>query len=158
MNDAGPSEHSIFQRILCGVDGTSASLVAVRQAMRLQHEGGALQLTAVANLAKAAHAGMAATHAAELLQGEAEAALAEAAQIATTATGKLVDGEPVAVLLREAEAQQATLVAVGTHGRGRAAGMLRAQEGLPARRGASRPLSVCRGARGHRTCWRDHVR
>jgi nucleotide-binding universal stress UspA family protein len=124
MNDAGPSEPSIFRRILCGVDGTPASLVAVRQAMRLQDEGGALQLTAVANLAKAAHAGMAATHAAELLQGEAETALAEAGEIAPAATGKLVNGEPVAVLLREAEGQQATLVAVGSHGRGRAAGML----------------------------------
>jgi universal stress protein A len=124
VNDAGPSEPSIFRRILCGVDGTPASLVAVRQAMRLQDEGGALQLTAVANLAKAAHAGMAAPHAAELLQGEAETALAEAREIAPAATGKLVNGEPVAVLIREAEVQQATLVAVGSHGRGRAAGML----------------------------------
>jgi nucleotide-binding universal stress UspA family protein len=124
MSHAGPSEHSIFRRILCGVDGTSASLVAVRQATRLLDEGGALQLTAVANLAKAAHAGMAATHAAELLQGEAETALTEAEQIAPTATGKVVDGDPVAVLLREAEAQQATLVAVGSHGRGRAVGLL----------------------------------
>jgi nucleotide-binding universal stress UspA family protein len=124
MNDAGPSEPSIFRRILCGVDGTPASLVAVRQAARLQDEGGGLQLTAVANLAKAAHAGMAATHVAELLQGEAETALAEAGEIAPTATVKLVNGEPVAVLLREAEAKQATLVAVGSHGRGRAAGML----------------------------------
>ena len=124
MNDAEPSEPSIFRRILCGVDGTPASLVAVRQAMRLQDEGGALQLTAVANLAKAAHAGMAATHAAELLQSEAETALAEAGEIAPAATGRLVNGEPVAVLLREAETQRATLVAVGSHGRRRAAGML----------------------------------
>jgi nucleotide-binding universal stress UspA family protein len=122
MNDAGPSEASIFRRILCGVDGTPASLVAVQQAMRLQDEGRALQLTAVANLAKAAHAGMAARHAAELLQGGAETALAEAREIAPGATGKLVSGEPVAVLLREAEAQQATLVAVGSHGRGRGVG------------------------------------
>ena len=124
MNDAVASEPPIFRRILCGVDGTPASLVAVRQAARLQDEGGALQLITVANLAEAVHAGMAAPHAAELMQGEAETALAEAKEIAPAATGKLVNGEPVAVLLREAEAQQATLVAVGSHGRGRAAGML----------------------------------
>jgi hypothetical protein len=31
----------VFKRILCGVDGTPASLVAVRQAQRLQDENGA---------------------------------------------------------------------------------------------------------------------
>ncbi len=122
--EAQASEPEVFQRIICGVDGTPASLVAVRQALRLQDENGSVLLSAVANLGKAAHAGIAAPHAAELLQHEAEAALAEAGEIAPTATGKLVNGEPVAVLLREAETQQATLVVVGSHGRGRAAGML----------------------------------
>jgi hypothetical protein len=50
--------------------------------------------------------------------------LAEAREIAPAAPAKLVKVEPVAVLLREAEAEQATLVAVGSHGRGRAAGMV----------------------------------
>lgn len=137
----------IFRRILCGVDGTPASLVAVRQAMRLQDEGGVLQLTAVANLAKAAHAGMAATHAAELLQGEAEAALAEAEEIAPAATEKLVNGEPVAVLLREVEAEQATLVAVGSHGRGRAAGMLLGTVATRMLRDAPCSVLIARAAR-----------
>jgi nucleotide-binding universal stress UspA family protein len=137
----------IFRRILCGVDGTPASLVAVRQAMRLQDEGGVLQLTAVANLAKAAHAGMAATHAAELLQGEAEAALAEAEEIAPAATEKLVNGEPVAVLLREVEAEQATLVAVGSHGRGRAAGMLLGTVAARMLRDAPCSVLIARAAR-----------
>ena len=76
--DEQASESQLFDRILCGVDGTPASLVAVRQALRLQGEHGSVSLLTVANLAKAAQAGMAATHAAELLQHEAEAALAEA--------------------------------------------------------------------------------
>jgi nucleotide-binding universal stress UspA family protein len=122
MDNAGASKPPTFERIVCGVDGTPASLVAVRQAVRLRDEGGAVELTAVANLAKSVHAGMAAPHAAELMRGEAEAALAEAGEIAPDATEKLIDGDPVAMLLREAE--QATLVAVGSHGRGRAAGML----------------------------------
>jgi nucleotide-binding universal stress UspA family protein len=118
------NEPPIFTRIICGVDGTPASLVAVRQALRLQDGGGGLLLTAAANLAKAAHAGMAASHAAELLQHEAEAALAEAQRIAPAASAKLVDGDPAAVLLNQAEAERATLIVVGSHGRRRAAGLL----------------------------------
>ncbi len=121
---AHASEPQVFERILCGVDGTPASLVAVMQALRLQDEHGRVLLLAVANLARAAHAGMAAPHAAELLQYEAEAALAEAQAIAPSASSRLLDGNPVAVMLRQAEAERATLIAVGSHGRGRAAGLL----------------------------------
>jgi nucleotide-binding universal stress UspA family protein len=124
MERARASEPPIFNRILCGVDGTPESLVAVRQALRLKDPHGALWLAAVVHLAKAAHAGIAAQHAAELLQQEAEVALADARAIAPSALDKLVNGEPVAVLLREAEAEQATLLAVGSHGRGRATGRL----------------------------------
>jgi hypothetical protein len=38
--EAQASEPLVFERILCGVDGTPASLVAVRQALRLQDEHG----------------------------------------------------------------------------------------------------------------------
>jgi nucleotide-binding universal stress UspA family protein len=117
-------EQPVFKRILCGVDGTPASLVAVRQALRLQDENGSLLLCAVADLAQAAHAGMAAPHAAELLLHEAEAALAGARALAPSASSKLVNGGPVTVLLGQAEAERATLIAVGSHGRGRAAGLL----------------------------------
>jgi nucleotide-binding universal stress UspA family protein len=119
-----PSEPHVFERIICGVDGTPASLIAVRQALRLQDENGSVLLSAVTNLARAAQAGMAAPHAAELLQHEAEAALAEAQAIAPSAASKLVDGDPVAVLLKQAEVERATLIAVGSHGRRRAAALL----------------------------------
>jgi nucleotide-binding universal stress UspA family protein len=124
MDDADAHAPAIFKRTLCGVDGTPGSLVAVRQAVRFQDADGVLYLAAVAPLAKASHAGIAAPHAAELMQQEAEAALADARAIAPSASEKLVNGEPVAVLLREVEAEHATLVAVGSHGRGRPAGML----------------------------------
>jgi nucleotide-binding universal stress UspA family protein len=124
MDDADAHAPAIFKRTLCGVDGTPESLVAVRQAVRFQDPDGVLYLAAVAPLAKASHAGIAAPHAAELMQQEAEAALADARAIAPSASEKLVNGEPVAVLLREVEAEHATLVAVGSHGRGRPAGML----------------------------------
>jgi nucleotide-binding universal stress UspA family protein len=124
MEDVQTHAPAIFKRIVCGVDDTPESLIAVRQADRLQDPQGRLYLTLVAPLAKAAQAGFAAPHAADLLQHEAEAALAEAQAIATSASAKLVNGDPVPVLLREVEAEHGTLVAVGSHGRGRAAGML----------------------------------
>src|SRR5215211_6352774 len=149
MDDADANRPAIFERIVCGVDGTPVSLVAVRQAARLQAERGALQLMAVANLVKAVHAGMAAPHAAELMQGEAEAALAEAAEIAPDATQRLVNGDPVAVLLHEAE--QAALVAVGSHGRGRAAGMLLGTVAARMLRDAPCSVLIARAARDDAT-------
>jgi nucleotide-binding universal stress UspA family protein len=124
MHDARASQRPIFERIVCGVDGTAASLVAVRQALRLRDPDGSLHLAAAVHLAKAAHAGIAAAHAANLLRGEAEAALAEAQALAPSAASKLLDGEPGAVLLRETESNGATLVAVGSHGRRRVPGIL----------------------------------
>ena len=121
MNALGPTDTSLFDRIVCGVDGTPESLFAVKQAGRLQPPGGSLLLVVAMNLAKAAHAGMAATHAAGLLQDEAERAMAEAKEL-VTAEGKIVSGDPATVLL--SEARQATLLVVGSHGRRRTAGTL----------------------------------
>ena len=122
--DPQATESQVFERIVCGVDGTPASLVAVRQGLHLQGEHGSVSLVAVTNFAKAAQAGMAATHAAELVQHEAETALAEAQAIAPSAATQLVDGDPAASLLKQAEVEGATLIAVGSHGRRRAAGLL----------------------------------
>ena len=145
--DAQASEPPVFKRILCGVDGTPASLVAVRQALRLQDDDGNVLLSAVANLARAAHAGMAAPHAAELLQHEAEAALAEAQAVAPSASSKLLAGEPVAALLKQAEAEGTTLIAVGSHGRRRAAGLLLGTVAARMLRDAACSVLVARSAR-----------
>jgi nucleotide-binding universal stress UspA family protein len=117
MNDAVAKASNLFRRIVCGVDGTPESTTAVEQAARLKDADGELLLVSAANLALAAHAGMGASHAAELAQQDAESALAEARRLAPSATERLVDGNPADVLLREAE--QATLLALGTHGRRR---------------------------------------
>jgi nucleotide-binding universal stress UspA family protein len=154
--DAPASEAQLFDRILCGVDGTPASLVAVRQALRLQGEHGSVLLVAVANLAQAVHAGMAAPHAAELLQHEAEAALAEAQAIAPSASSKLLDGDPVAVLLKQAEAERATLIAVGSHGRRRAAGLLLGTVAARMLRDATCSVLVARAA-GDLDAWPQTV-
>jgi len=117
MTDAVAEAPALFRRIVCGVDGTPESTTAVKQAARLKDEDGELRLVSAANLALAAHAGMGAVHAADLLQQDAESALADALRLAPSATERLVNGDPATVLLREAE--QATLLALGTHGRGR---------------------------------------
>ena len=121
MNTLRETDTTLFDRIVCGVDGTPESLFAVKQANRLQRPDGSLLLIAATNLAKAAHAGMAASHAAGLLQDEAEQAMAEAKEV-VPAEGRIVNGDPATVLLNEA--QHATLLAVGSHGRRRTAGIL----------------------------------
>jgi nucleotide-binding universal stress UspA family protein len=116
VGTSGATHTSVFDRIVCGVDGTPESLFAVKQATRLQGSEGSLLLVAVMSLAKAAHAGMAARHAAELLETGAEQAMAEAKEL-VSAEGKIVNGDPAKVLLNEAE--HATLLALGRDGRSR---------------------------------------
>lgn len=145
--NAGGASPLIFRRILCGVDETPESLVGVRQACRLKDAEGSVHLVTATNLAKAAHAGMAATHAAELLRGRAESALAAARAIAPSATVKLLEGQPAAALLKEVEAERATLVALGSHERRRTAGLLLGTVAATLLRDASCSVLIARSAR-----------
>ena len=151
MLDERASPGPTFERIVCGVDGTPASLVAVRQALRLLDPGGSLHLAAAVHLAEAAHAGIAATHAARLLRSEAQTALEEARVVAPSADTKIADGEPGAVLLRVAEIERATLVAVGSHGRRRAAGILLGTVAARVLRDAACSVLVAREAHDEET-------
>ena len=145
MNEAVADGLALFSRIVCGVDGTPESTTAVEQAARLVDEDGELRLVSAANLALAAHAGMGAVHAADLLQQDAESALAEARRLAPSATERLVNGDPVQVLLREAE--QATLLALGTHGRGRAVALFLGTVAASMLRDAPTSVLIARPAR-----------
>jgi nucleotide-binding universal stress UspA family protein len=145
---AGVPDTGIFARIVCGVDGTAESLFAVRQANRLRQTEGSLLLVVAVSLAKAAQAAIAAGHAAELMQNEAEHALAEAKELVTAegkVEGKLVNGDPATVLLNEA--QRATLLALGSHGRGRAAGLLLGTVAARMLHEAPCPVLIARPAR-----------
>ena len=121
MTTHGSAHAGIFDRIVCGVDGTAASLAAVVQAARLRPPDGSLVLVAAVSVGKTAHAGIAAPRAAARLEEEAQHAIAEAQEL-VTAEGKIVNGEPASVLL--GEANRATLLALGSHERRRTAGML----------------------------------
>jgi Universal stress protein family len=52
----------IFDRIVCGVDGSPESLEAARQAERLRSPLGTLRLAAVTDVNTAVHAGYAMSH------------------------------------------------------------------------------------------------
>ena len=144
MATSGATQTSIFDRIVCGVDGTPESLFAVKQANRLQHPEGSLLLVAAMDLTKSAHAGMAARHAAGLMQDDAEQAMAEANEL-VPAEGKIVNGDPATVLLNEAE--QATLLAVGSHGRRRTVGLLLGTVATRMLHEAPCPVLIARPAR-----------
>jgi nucleotide-binding universal stress UspA family protein len=114
----------VFERVVCGIDGSPESLEALRQAERLRPETGELHLVAVAELRRAVHGGFAAPALYDEIATEAERALTEAAQQCEPASSRLVEGEPVRALREEIDRVGATLVALGSHGHGRAAGIV----------------------------------
>lgn len=113
----------VFDRVLCGVDETSESLEAVRQATRLRAPAGSLAVVSGVDVALAAQAGWAATPVAIDIEQEAERALEAARREAPEAAFRSIRGRPTQVLLAESKRMQATLVAVGSHGHRRAVGI-----------------------------------
>jgi nucleotide-binding universal stress UspA family protein len=117
----------IFERIVCGVDGSPESAEAVRQADLLMARGGRMLLVGVADVAVAVHGGFQAPAIEDMIETEARTALLDAEK--SVAYGhpvhpKLVKGRPISCLMSAAREEDATLVAVGTHGSGRVAGIL----------------------------------
>jgi nucleotide-binding universal stress UspA family protein len=122
----------MFERIVCGVDGSAASLEAVRQADVLAADGGRLVLVAAVDLTDALHFQIAPTavHAArraleqaEELDRRALAALdrARSEVVRTTDVATLpASGSPARCLAESAATEGATLIGVGSHGLGRA--------------------------------------
>lgn len=126
----------VFERIVCGVDGSPASLEAVRQSDVLLVPGGRLLLVSAVDPLQAVHFQVAPTavHAArhaledvEKLDREAVEALEQVRTQVTRATDVATlekHGTAASCLLDAVAAEEATLLAVGTHGRGRTAGIL----------------------------------
>jgi nucleotide-binding universal stress UspA family protein len=126
----------VFKRIVCGVDGSPASLEAVRQSDVLLEAGGKLLLVAAVDPVRAIHFRLAPTavHAArdaleevEQLEQAAAAALERArAQVTRASDVRTLEagGAPASCLLDAVTSEQATLAVVGTHGHKQAAGIL----------------------------------
>jgi nucleotide-binding universal stress UspA family protein len=117
----------IFDRIVCGVDASPESAEAVRQANVLLARTGRMSLVGVADVAVAVHTGFGATAVSGQIEGEMRTALLAAEQAVaygTSAFPRLVRGRPASGLLAAVREDEATLVAVGSHGQSRVAGML----------------------------------
>jgi len=118
---------SVFDRIVCGIDGSPEALGALRQAKRLLAPGGRILALTVSDLSAAVQAGWSASDIAAQLKREAEQARDEAfRELAglADAEARVVDGSPAGRLLEAVQEEEATLAALGSHGRSRAAGIV----------------------------------
>lgn len=113
-----------FERFLCGIDASGAGLDAVRQTLALSRPDSELVLVGVSASHQASHAGMLASHAVETVEAEIRAALDDAREMARRGETRFVRGRPEEALLQIAAEFGATLVAVGSHERRRASGVL----------------------------------
>ncbi len=125
----------MFERIVCGVDGAAEGMEAARQADVLLAPGGRLVLVSAVDLSDtihfqiaptAIHAARRALEKADELDRAALAALAAARTVlrhAPDVDAVEVAGPPATCLLETVAAEGAGLVAVGTSGLGRVAGI-----------------------------------
>ena len=114
----------MFNRVVCGVDESAESHVAVRQAARITAPRGNLILAAVADLGPVLQAGSAAPAVSDEIVAETRAALATAHLEAPRADLLLLEGSPGDRLLLTVDEEQADLLVVGTHGGSRAGGIM----------------------------------
>ena len=118
----------IFSRVLVGIDGSPEALDAAQQAALLKASGGTMSLVAAWNLEPPLVAPMTMLPPYDAdgraARSAAEDALHVAKEQLPTARTTVVHGFPAHALIDEIKREQATLVAVGSHGRGRAAGIL----------------------------------
>lgn len=114
----------VFQRAVCGIDGSPESLEALGQVERLRPETGELHLVAVVELRRAVHSGFAAPSTYDEIVRAAESALAQATEQCEATSARLAEGEPTGVLREEIDRVAATAAALGSRHRSRSAGIL----------------------------------
>jgi nucleotide-binding universal stress UspA family protein len=124
---ANAQRHSVFGRVLVGIDGSDESREAARQAAILVD--GELTLLASYDVAPAiagTGVGVPYYQDEDLQRAAATDALERAQEDAAVAspTGKIVFGRAADALISEVEREQQTLLVVGSHGLGRVAGFV----------------------------------
>ncbi len=119
---------TIFNRVLVGIDGSAESLDAARQAALLENAGGSLTLLAAWNLEPPA---MTPGLTPPVIGADEETARRHAIEALRVAKELAPEADTVVehrfaahALLDGIERQHATLVAIGSHGQGRAAGIV----------------------------------
>jgi nucleotide-binding universal stress UspA family protein len=123
------SARTMFHRVLAGVDGSEPALEAARQAAALVEPDGELTLLSSYDVLRAFVAdtvGMRASPSIDVdaQRKAAEGALTRALDRNPHAVGKIVRGRAWEELIREAERERDTVVVVGSHNTGRAAGIV----------------------------------
>lgn len=116
----------VFDRVVCGVDRSEAGLTAASAAALVTAPQGSLTLVSANDSSIAVHAGWGMSQVLAELATDAAAALAEGsakAQPWHELDGRLLEGDPLNVILGEIERREATLAVVGTHGHARATGI-----------------------------------
>jgi nucleotide-binding universal stress UspA family protein len=137
-----------FRRVLVGFDGSPAAKRALAQASALRAEDGALVALTVAETYRATHAGMDAVSWDAAIRADAERARRAAeAQLGGRAdtSAELCSGHAASAILRRADAMDADLIAVGTHGHGRISGILLGSVATRVVHEARRVILIARG-------------
>ncbi len=123
-----PEAKTTFGRVLVGIDGSPESLEAARQAALLEEPGGTLELLAAWNLAPPIVTPGLAPPVYETDEMSARENAERALHVAKTqlpsADALVVRGFAAHSLIDEIGHARSTVVAVGSHGQGRAAGIL----------------------------------
>lgn len=117
----------IFERVLAGNDGSSAALSSLRLARALAVPDATILALTVAEIHFAPHAGMHAAEWEERLRADARTACVAAERALRgerNAEARVVTGYAAPKLLATIDELEADLVAVGSHGHSRAAGIL----------------------------------
>ena len=124
LEQASRTEPAGFRNVLCGVDGSEQSVVAVRQAVAVAEEDAKYWALSAWDPAIGMVAGMGALDVMNQLREEARGALRRAQDALPSMTPILMRGRDVAALLGGIANLEADLVAVGSHGTSRPAGVL----------------------------------
>jgi nucleotide-binding universal stress UspA family protein len=118
----------VFERVVCGADGSEGGIAAARLAARVVAPNGSLVVVTVDDPSVAVHAGWRMADVLDELEREARTASARAraavkGTYAHDLETRLLEGGPLECLHAEIERVRATLVVVGMHGHSRAVGI-----------------------------------